>query len=492
MSLFTVLLLAIVLSSIQAKLTSYTAAVFEHTGTGSKNDSTADIVEKNLDFYKRAAEIARSKGADIIVFPEYGVVPYDTRKRMKQFLENVPNPLEVETTPCSTPDMYTDRPVLYTLSCIAQYNSMYVVANMGDIQNCTGDPDCPADGTYHFNTNVVFDRSGTLLLKYHKEHPFFEQGIDIPKEKQVPVFKTDFGTFATFICFDIVFKRITEIARLPSVEGIAFPTMWIDTVPQFISVEYFQAWAMGNNITLLAANRQVPIEASLGSGIFDGRKGALTYTLNPDGISKLVVANVARPGTSKISPDASITAITSNATWDWTDDGKDVPDECSIKSGYPCQRETMLQNYTFIKLNKAYGDVEACNNGLCCKLSYTSYGLRENYYLGVFNGTYNIQNTYHFCEEACLLVRCEDQNGILCSRFPLTSTTQFHTVFLRGNFTSDYVYPSVLSSGVRLVSTKYWQQYPDKSIITRNYAGIGYTTVGLTGRCYSKDPPFRR
>ncbi|KAF8782433.1 Pantetheinase like protein [Argiope bruennichi] len=492
MSPLAVLILAIIVPSLQAKPTYYTAAVFEHTGTGSKNDSTADIVKKNLDFYKRAAEIARSKGADIIVFPEYGVLPYSDRKRMKPFLENIPNPLEIETTPCSSPDRYTDRPILYTLSCIAQYNSLYVVANMGDIQNCSRDPDCPSDGTYHFNTNVVFDRSGTLLVKYHKEHPFFEQGIDIPKGKQVPIFKTDFGTFATFICFDIVFKRITEIAQLPYVEGIAFPTMWINTEPQFVSTEYFQGWAMGNNVTLLAANRQVPMEASLGSGIFDGKKGALAYTLNPDGISKLVIAKVGRSGIPKISPDASITAITANATWEWTDDGKNIPDECSMTSGYPCQKETMLQNYTFVKLNKSYGDVEACNNGLCCKLSYTSYGLKENYYLGVFNGTYNVQNTYHWCEEECLLVRCEDQNGVVCSKFPLKSTTQFHTVFLRGNFTSDFVYPSVLSSDIRLVSTKYWQQNADKSIITHNYAGINYITVGLKGRCYNKDPPFRR
>ncbi|GIY59336.1 pantetheinase [Caerostris extrusa] len=166
-----------------------------------------------------------------------------------------PDPRSVKANPCSQPGQYADRPILYTLSCIAQHNSVYVVANMGDIQSCEGDPDCPSDGTYHYNTNVVFDRSGNLLVKYHKEHPCMEFGIDIPKEKQVPVFKTDFGKFATYICFDIVFKRMSEAAEWPSVDGIMFSTMWEDALPQFVSVQFFSSVGHGTQYHINSSKR---------------------------------------------------------------------------------------------------------------------------------------------------------------------------------------------------------------------------------------------
>ncbi|GIY59330.1 vascular non-inflammatory molecule 3 [Caerostris extrusa] len=481
-----------ILSDRRTKL-SYTAAVFEHTGTLEPNNDTASqIVVKNLDFYKRAAKIAKSKGADVIVYPEYGLFPLVSRQSMKQFLENVPDPKTTNTIPCSQPDLYKDRTILRTLSCIAQNNSMYVVGNMGDIQPCE-DSDCPPDGEYHYNTNVVFDRNGTLLLKYHKEHPFFEFGVDVPKEQQVPIFKTDFGIFATYICFDIAFGRMSEVARWPAVDGIMFPTKWRDATPQYLSVPYFQAWALGNNITLLAANRQAPGVASIGSGIFHSRDGALAYTFNPDSISKLVVARVPKPGVQKMSSKASITAITSNDTWEISDDGEDVPDKCSSESGYPCFKEQMLENYTFVKLNKSYGEVKACNNGMCCSVSYTTSGLREQYYLGVFNGTISVLDTYRWCEENCVLVRCDAFGDLACGSFPLKASTRFHTVYMKANFSTESVYPSAVNTGVRLAERMkflYDRETSTRTLWTTDFGGNQLIAYGMKGRCYNKDPPY--
>ena len=60
-------------------------------------------------------------------------------------------------------------PVQARLSCLAKNNSIYVVANMGDKKPCTSSHSkCPANGHYQYNTNVVYDKMGKLVARYHK------------------------------------------------------------------------------------------------------------------------------------------------------------------------------------------------------------------------------------------------------------------------------------------------------------------------------------
>ncbi|GIY85223.1 pantetheinase [Caerostris extrusa] len=467
----------------------YTAAVFEHSPLESPPEKA---VARNLAIYKRAAAIAKSKHADVIVFSEYGIIPYFDRQEIRPFLENVPDPQKSDTTPCSERDTYSDRPILYTLSCIAQNHSMFVVANMGDIQRCEGEPGCPSDGVFQYNTNVVFDRRGKLLVRYHKKNLFFEYSLDVPREEPSPVFETDFGTFATLVCFDLVYKRPSDFPK--PIDGLMFTTEWLNLLPHFTSVQFFQSWAVGNNVTLLAANLQKPWQANMGSGIFHGAEGALVYAFNPDKVSKLLVARVPKTGAAKVPPKASITAFTEKDSWEHRDDGKDVPDECSSKGPYSCTNEPMSRNYTFVRLREAAGRVEACHNGFCCSLSYSSNGLEEEqFHLGVFSGMYDLQNTYSWCEEECVLVRCDAAGGAACGKFPLRSNTRFHNVQMRANFTAGTtIYPSAVTSGMRLVQPHKWHLNRSRGAITlslADFAGMKLTSFGMKGRCYSKDPP---
>ncbi|GIY52999.1 pantetheinase [Caerostris darwini] len=410
-----IVLLAVAASCSQAHRSYYRAAVYEHARFGNRNDTARLIVETNLNSYRRAVEIARQKGADIILYPEYGIFPPADRSRLKEFMETVPDPKTVRANPCLQRAEFSQRLILRTLSCIARKNSIAIVANMGVLQSCLFTPECPDDGVFHLNTNVVFDKDGAIIHKYHKEHLFYEFGMDLPRREQVSTFETSFEKFATFICFDIDFKRMSEVGRVTGVDAVLFSAMFVDLAPQMTSIQFWESWALGNNVTMLAANIQIPGYMAVGSGIFHGQDGALVYTFNPDGYSKLIVANVSKRGADPVEPEASITAISENDVWEWKGDGFDVPDVCSITllndsidvtRDYRCKEEN-LTGYTFKKFTEPEGRLEVCSSGLCCFVEYVADSMTENFYLGVFSGMYTFFERYSWCGEDCVLARCD-------------------------------------------------------------------------------------
>lgn len=490
----------------------YTAALFEHARLGNfTGDLPRDIVQMNLDMYKRAAEVAASKGADILVFPEYGIFPPYQRNRLKDVLEQVPDPRKVSSNPCEQAEEFSTRPILYTLSCMAKKHNIVVVADTGDIQPCNSlnDSNCPDDGVYHYNTLVAFNRNGTLISRYHKVHLFYEFGMDVPREPQNSIFETDFGSFGMFVCFDIIFEDIVKAAE--KVDNIILSTMWIDPMPLMNAVQFWEAWAFGNKVTYLASNINLPDLSAVGSGVFSGNLGAIKYTYNPDGLSKLIVTRVPRSKHETgpfPNPDSSITVITQSGTevYNEDEDGKDVPVNCSAKilgepvslTDYRCLQENLV-NYTLVKLTKLSDTLEACSNGMCCSLSYSASSMYESYFLGVYNGTYNMFNRYFWCEENCMIVRCDAFEGKECVTFPMRSNTVFNKVELKANFTTEYVYPSLLKSSMRLALKEDWSHALHKDDDSINgelkFESLSldpFLVAGLNGRCYERDPPYVR
>ncbi|XP_054706094.1 pantetheinase-like [Uloborus diversus] len=485
----------------------FKVAVFEHARQGdSTPESAQSVISTNLDFYKRAATVAKAKATELIVYPEYGIfAPQPTRAEIREFLESIPDPEVNRTNPCNEPERYQSRPILYTLSCIAEQNRLIVVANMGEITHCDNNPECPDDGAFHLNTNVVFDKDGTLIFRYHKEHLFFELALDLPKENHNPVFTTELGTFATFIAFDLVFKKAAEVARRPDVDAVLCSTYWINSFSLHTSIQFWESWAIGNKATFLAANVQAPGYLAVGSGIFKGKNGSLAYTLYPDGISKLLVAEISRKSASNVHRrplESSVTLITKDGSYDWQGDGKDLPKECDdIKQGkkkdnskeFQCFKES-LEKYSLIKLSQPKGHAQACNNQMCCSVNYVTSGLKSNFYLAVFNGTHNSFDRYFWVEENCFLARCDILDGERCD-FQTKSKTRFHSLHLTANFTTSYVYPSVMSSGSRLVPVHKWnitEYLNTQSINFYSLQGLELLVASFKGRCYDRDPPYVR
>lgn len=422
---------------------------------------------------------------------------------MKRHLEFIPDPQKTTANPCDEADSFSSRPILHTLSCLAQNNGIVVVANMGSLEPCVGKRGCPEDGTLQLNTNVVFDKNGAILARYSKERLFFENGMDLPLEKQNPIFETEFGKFAMFTSFDIMFKKMAQTSRTADLDAIIFPNMWVNIAPFYSSTQWFQAWAMGNNATLLAANLQIPGYLAVGSGIYRGLEGSIDSTFNPDGIPKLIVATIPKRN-RKVTTTSKVIAITESDTKEWKDDGKDVPSVCSfhilgrtknIHKEYRCIDEKTV-NYTLAKLHGAKNYSEICNNGMCCAVNYTADSMDEGYYIGVFNGTHNFFDKYFWAEENCFLARCDDANGTACSHFPMHSKTVFRSISVTANFTTNNIYPSLVSSEVRLVPVRDWTYRPkseNKAIVKYNSSrGIKLLVASLKGRVYKRDPPYIR
>ncbi|CAL1272738.1 unnamed protein product [Larinioides sclopetarius] len=489
----------------------FTAAVFEHRLQlrNAVGKEPMEIKTANLQYFGKAVEVAAQKGADIIVFNEYGIFRIRKREALVNYAEYVPDPKLQKFNPCV--EKAKDKTVLYTVSCFARENNIYIVANLIGFEPCEATCDaaevesceakCPDDGVFFYNTNVVFDREGNLIARYRKLHPYYREIVNVPEEPDLGVFETEFGKFGMIICFDVVWEETVLLKDEYNIDTLLFPTYWYDDIVALNSVELHQALAISNGINVLSANIHAPGTASLGSGIFSKDDGALIYTYEPNGKSKLLLANVRIKGDSEIPNISSLIEITPDSAVPITETGEKFPEHCYEKVAgpavdgevqYRCLK-IKLENYSFTKLEKPSGKIRACNKDLCCTLSYETENLQDDYYLAMFNGLNNAFGYYHWQEEVCVLTRCDPYDGKPCALQPSRSKTVFQKVELKGNFKSKKVYPSVFTTKYRLAPKQEWtfKQSEDETVLNyESRSDSPLLKVGLLGRSYKRDPEY--
>ncbi|KAG4065202.1 hypothetical protein HA402_007599 [Bradysia odoriphaga] len=125
------------------------------------------------------------------------------------------------------------------------------------------------DGFSYYNTNVVFDRIGTLISRYRKFNLFGER-VDKPFKPSIAYFDTDFGVrFGHFICFDLQFRSpALELVRDYNITDIVFTSMWYSELPFLTAVQFQKYWVYSTDVNLLAAGSNNPGVASTRSGIY--------------------------------------------------------------------------------------------------------------------------------------------------------------------------------------------------------------------------------
>lgn len=480
--------------SVKPCFSDYTAAVYEHVTffvienkTEISRPGALEIMKKNLAVFQTKAVLAKSKGAEIIVFPEDGLYGFDyTREQIFPFLEIIPNPSQLKESwnPCTDPDRFDNTEVLRELSCIARNSTIAVVANMGDVQYCNkSDPHCPEDGRYQFNTDVVFDTDGTLLAKYHKQHLFHEDQFNTPQKAEIVIFKTSFGVkFGVFTCFDMLYyDPAIELVEKFGVRNIVFPTAWMDGFPILASIEYQQAWSRLTCVNLLAANQHLPLVDMIGSGIYSCGE-ALSYVYDMKTYEGHLL--VARLPDLELHPELPIlqTCQSRNVPLNWQQ-------YATKQMGSPFHSKLLNDIYTFVTLDgtKGAGTASVCNNELCCHASYilASQQSFENelFALGAFNGHHDPEG---YIIQACVLIKCNSMEKDSCGSPTQTSSTIFSSFQLTGNFSAKaYVFPEVLASDVELIPAK--MMSVSGNVMSVNSFEKPLLSAVLFGRIYELD-----
>uniref|UniRef100_L7M384 Putative biotinidase and vanin n=1 Tax=Rhipicephalus pulchellus TaxID=72859 RepID=L7M384_RHIPC len=420
------LLLTAVLCTSTAQ--AFKAAVYEHVQSNATSREKA--VAENLEAYQWAAGNASSEGAHIIVFPEDGILyRLKDREEVAKWAEDIP---DIGVMVCGSQNMS----ILSNLSCMAQSNRIYLVANLIDRKPCNkSDHSCPLDKVKYFNTNVAFDRNGTLVARYHKNHLFIEPLMNPADPYEFAVFNTDFDArVGLFICFDVLFAESSLLVEKHNVTLGVMSSWWFDELPGWYSVGVQQAWSIHNGIPLLASGIQRLEMGSLGSGIYAGLRGPLNYTYSPDGKSKLLLADLSR--TTSVNP-------------------RYPGDELHPKKRF--LRQADVSEYTAQLLGRPKGDSQVCHGDFCCSLSFETQGMNDKFVLLARNGLRNVGTYMQLRVQQCILAVCEPGEYALCTNFTTRSTTKFTQLQLTAQFATNAVFPVVASDELALTPKDKWQ-----------------------------------
>ncbi|GFY73706.1 symplectin [Trichonephila inaurata madagascariensis] len=442
---------------------SYRAAVFEIVQFQIEDSSYSgeDVINKNLEKYDKAAKVAAENWQ---------------AKR----LERSSGEDEIDVKKCEIKN-----------SC-DEYNADYCVTNGNS---------CPGGGNFNFNTGLVFDGKGNLIVRYYKRYLFFEEDINVPKIFRNTYFETDFGNFTIDINFDTMFYDSVKGIEKSGVTSLVFPTYWFDYTPLvFFAIPLQQAWSITYKVNIIAANVHEPRTGSVGSGIYSPDRGVLVYTDNPDGRSKLLISNVPKSPTDDLRniepPNTKFFYLDDDEVTELQEEEpRNFQKECGLNvlgalpedlTDYRCQL-TSVRGYEFRKLEGTSGSFGLCSKAFCCSLTYESESMNENYYFGVSSMPLTFQDSYVLGTEACFLARCEPFDGRPCGNFILKSDTVFLFAEMRATFTTKYIYPYAINSDIRLTDKEEWEFDGNSHMFYQNIKNDSLLFLGLYGRKFDED-----
>ncbi|KAN0050095.1 hypothetical protein ACTA71_003196 [Dictyostelium dimigraforme] len=435
----------------------YIGAVLEYTPAAynynDPNETPIKYVLANVKQYNAYAQTAKSQGAQIIVFPEYGLLggAFATRDEVLPYLEVIPDPRQSSQPiiPCNN-ENFENRTILQSLSCIAIENSIVLVADMGDVQYCdnsTSIDNCPTDGRFQYNTQVAFSEKGELLAKYHKSHLYGEPYFNPSTPPDPVIFSTDFNvTFGMFICFDILFEEPQKtLIQKYGVHNLVYSTEWVN-VNYAYARGVQESWSKIYNANVLAANIGATSAIS-GSGIYSNGNFINSYqnpTTKP--ANKLLVGKLPK------DPTKSTTTTTTTSSSKNKDSNIETIDFIYYKP-FKHQLYDGAVNFNDLKTptsinatiipfsiseNQVNQTIVSSNNGITCTFTYSTGGKVDKnrllYSLVSFNGNFND----FFNSQLCSASICGSNDPNSCFDNVFDSSSAFTSVHIQGNFQSDY------------------------------------------------------
>ncbi|XP_047740438.1 uncharacterized protein LOC108667959 isoform X2 [Hyalella azteca] len=268
------------------------------------------ILDTNLRTIAALARNASAQGADIIVFPEYGLTSTNlgaNRSQLRELCQVLPEPGDARV-PCAEHSLDPNSEMVQSLSCLALELDIYIVVDLAElVPQANSSNEISGQNSYFnkkdeqimqgikgenqrqkfyatetiaseedfeaYNTQVVFDRRGSVVARYRKKHLFFESDFVAGNESDdTALFVTDFGvTFSLQVCFDIMYESPAQFNIVTKgVRDVAMSTAWIDELPFLTAPQIFRSFSLGLASNLIVSNLYRPAAGMLGSGIFHG------------------------------------------------------------------------------------------------------------------------------------------------------------------------------------------------------------------------------
>jgi predicted amidohydrolase len=152
---------------------------------------------KNLKRIQQTVTRARSKSADLVIFPELSLTGYTVKDQIYELAETIPGP--------ST----------NIVENIAKKSKTHIIFGMPELSQ-------KAQATI-YNTAVLVGPKG-IIGKYRKmylpTHSIFEEKRYFRPGYQTAVFDTELGKIGLVICYDLFFPEVVRLARLEGAQLI--------------------------------------------------------------------------------------------------------------------------------------------------------------------------------------------------------------------------------------------------------------------------------
>ncbi|XP_062556375.1 vanin-like protein 1 [Armigeres subalbatus] len=410
----------------------------------------------HLEAYKELMRSDEAKLTDIVVFPEL------TLNSLEDPV-TVPNP-DDSIIPCEpdSPDLISQ------LSCLAIEVGKYIVINLSETSDCdslpANDPrPCDPTADLRFNTNVVFDRNGTVIARYRKFNLFQEPGTNVTYLPELVTFDTDFGVrFGVMTCFDLLFVDPTlQLVKL-GVKDFVFPAWWVSEPPFLTSVQIFESWAYGNNVNLIVSGTNKNLAGSTGTGVFNGRNGAVFSLITGEATRKIFPVRV--PKFQDIDNSPTVSLQNQSETVSGRYEGN-LLNEIHMGTDFPERFTTVLiyPEQTIKVFNRT-----VCNGDFCCDFfidfeTDSMQNVSHLYRLSAFDGVRTFQGYADAHVSICGVITCLDETLSSCGlpNYGNSNYFKFNEVSISGSFIANgtLVMPSSLDDQFHSLDAKHYQFY---------------------------------
>ncbi|XP_050299653.1 vanin-like protein 1 [Anthonomus grandis grandis] len=406
--------------------TDYIGAVVEYQPLEGPTVNTT--LEENLKNYIYHIEQAKALGAQIIVFPEYGLTT----------LVDDPEEYSIPVPNVGTTNFTNEAYVLLKLSNAAFEHNIYIVANLLERANASD-----SNTTYYYNTNVVFSSNGTLVARYRKMNLYNEPKLTPGTENAI--FNTDFGTFAVFTCMDIMYYNSSQaVLENTGVTDVVFPTAWFSHFPFYMALSVQQGYALANKVNLLAANVNLPSRALGGSSIISSDGTILRRILTDVSSNNIAYATLKPPSSSSRNFALMGFDIFRNET------RQPLSNFANLT-----YFEYDKFNYKPVNLSSENVTEEICHGDFCCNFNLViarngTSNTSEVYKLAAFKGQMTYLNKTELPIRICTLLGCVNDEISSCGVWPRTAyTTLFRQMTVWGNWESAQPDQFIRPTGIR-------------------------------------------